>query len=120
MGLGPSADEVSYVYDCIARDEVPQVLIDVNAPYGESCEMFVDAGWQAECFESDPDNCRRLMGVLLTAGRVTANQLAVSDKSSERAQFFVSEVSSRISSLAPFHPTHKRNYEVSVTKLAEC
>ncbi|MCS7018102.1 MAG: FkbM family methyltransferase [Cytophagales bacterium] len=78
------------------------VMIDVGVHFGESCSEYAAAGWQVLGFEPDPNNRAKIPSIK----GLRLFPFAVSDKDHEIVNFYTSRVSSGISSLSAFHPSH--------------
>lgn len=81
-----------------------RLLIDVGAHVGESFRPYEKIGWQVYAFEPDPFN-RKYIGEVQPNTKMV--DFAVSDQDGQEVTLYKSSISSGISSLAAFHPTHK-------------
>ncbi|MEJ7783663.1 MAG: FkbM family methyltransferase [Solirubrobacteraceae bacterium] len=93
-------------------------MLDVGAHYGSSLAPFADDGWSVHAFEPDPDNRARLEYAVGNDPNVTIVPMAVSNASGEM-QLFTSDLSTGVSSLAPFTATHRPSVQVPVITLGE-
>lgn len=93
-------------------------MLDVGAHYGSSLAPFVQAGWSVHAFEPDPDNRAELQAAFGDHPDVTIVPVAVSDESGEM-QLFTSDISTGVSSLAPFTATHRPSIRVPVITLGD-
>jgi FkbM family methyltransferase len=101
------------------RKSEERILIDVGAHYGISMLKFAKSGWKVFCFEPDDKNRAVLEKTILKNGlkNVVVESRAVSDANG-RAKYYSSDISSGISSLLKFHPSHKEAKEVEITALS--
>lgn len=96
------------------------VLIDVGAHSGQFFDSFLNEDWVIYAFEPDPNpNKIKELSLLSELDNVFYFQKACSDKNGEILSFYSSPESSGISSLHPFHPTHKKIAEVETITLSE-
>ena len=96
-----------------------RILIDVGAHYGISMLKFAKSDWTVYCFEPD-DNNRSVLEKNIREHKlkkVFVDGRAVS-YAETRAKYYISEISSGISSLIKFHPSHKEAKEVETTTLS--
>lgn len=94
------------------------VMLDVGAHFGYTLGPFADDGWTVHAFEPDPANRRQLEAAFGDWPNVKIVPMAVSDACGEM-QLFTSELSTGITSLAPFTDTHSASGTVAVTTLSE-
>jgi FkbM family methyltransferase len=95
------------------------VMIDVGAMHGVTLSQFYDAGWRVFAFEPDPTNRRELETRFGHSPNVTIDGRAVADRILENVPFYSSAESRGISSLHPFHKSHKETCAVSTTTIAD-
>lgn len=114
-------DEVDVVFRAIGRARKDRgLMIDVGGHHGESFEKFAEFGWSVHCFEPNPANHPIIRSRIAEArGDVTLHPFAVSDTAKQGLKFFLSDVSSGISSLHPFHESHQEALTVDVVSLSE-
>ncbi len=114
LGNG-SFDEVE-----ILRPILPAVgtMIDVGAHHGKSADPFIHRGWRVHAFEPDATNRTVLTKRLGSSPRVTIDPRAVSDSDHEMLPLYSSSVSTGISSLLPFHESHKVSGTVETVTLS--
>ena len=93
------------------------VMLDVGAHIGTSAIHFHSLGWTVYCFEPDAANRKRLIARYDGQDTVHIDPRAVSDEVARSVPFFSSTVSTGISSLAPFHATHRESDRVDVTTI---
>lgn len=99
-------DEVDLVYQVLRKAINSKKMIDVGAHFGESLQYFLYDGWEVHAFEPDASNRAILERVNTTRGKLIINHVGCSDHDESSAPFYVSELSSGISSLSSFDPTH--------------
>lgn len=89
-------------------------MLDVGAHFGSSLAPFLAAGWAVHAFEPDPSN-----RAFLTAGYPGAqiDPRAVSEVDGDEVSLYTSDVSTGISTLSPFHPTHTPTTKVRTVRL---
>lgn len=114
--LGPDFDEIGVVHDFV-RAESPGIMVDVGAHHGQSLLPFADDGWRVYAFEPDPANRKVLERRLRGRTNVVVDDRAVAMRDGELATLFTSPVSTGISSLIPFHPSHRPTAEVETVRL---
>ncbi len=108
----PSFDEVSIVERLLAGTS--GVMVDVGAHHGFALQPFACRGWEVHAFEPDPVN----RGILLeNHPDVHVDPRAVAEVDGEVLKFFTSTVSSGISTLSPFHDSHRATVEVETVRL---
>lgn len=111
--LGPSSyDEVE-----VARKLLPStgLMLDVGAHQGYAHRPFVATGWRVIALEPDPANRAYLEAA--PHDRVTIDPRAVSASDGEVLTLYTSEISSGISSLSSFHPSHRAGAQVESVRL---
>lgn len=96
-----------------------RVMIDVGAHVGGSLAHFAKRGWQVYAFEPDPRNRLKLSAFCKGSMNVVVSDRAVSDVADEEVTLYASEVSSGISTLSPFHDSHRAEAVVRTTTLRE-
>lgn len=109
-------NEVGAVHT-VLRGAGPGVMVDVGAHYGSSLRPFAQDGWQVFAIEPDPSNRRILQLRVSDQPNVIVDGRAVSERDGEIVDLYTSPVSTGISTLAPFHPTHHRSAEVETVRL---
>jgi len=95
------------------------VMLDIGAHHGTSAAYFSRLGWTVHCFEPDPANRAILSRIARKETNITIDPRAVSDAPAKNVAFFQSSISSGISSLRPFHETHKEVERVNVTTVGD-
>lgn len=110
-------DEVEIVYEVLKKEK--GVMLDVGAHYGESLESFMNDNWVVHAFEPDPKNRVKLLNRINGKSNVIITTDAVTNKSGLELAFFTSNVSTGISSLSNFHPTHKETNKVKTITLKD-
>jgi len=94
------------------------VMIDVGAHFGESFQSFSERGWRVVAFEPDALGGKHEAIRKKLNGKSESFSFALSDAEAESCEFYVSEVSTGISGLLPFHPSHTSSQRVPVKTLA--
>jgi FkbM family methyltransferase len=94
------------------------VLLDVGAHWGNSLKPYALRGWSVYALEPDPENRRRLVSEWSRFPSVIIDGRAVSQRDGETLPLFTSPVSTGISALAPFHPSHKPTSTATTVRLA--
>lgn len=110
--FGGALNEVAIVFRVIGGN--PGVMLDVGAHWGTSLAPFLASGWTVHAFEPDPTNRAKL---LADHPGAIIDPRAVSEKDGETVTFFTSDVSSGISTLSPFHPSHVPTATVQTVRL---
>ena len=93
-------------------------MLDIGAHHGTSLAPFAADGWTIHAFEPDPANRAALEAAFGEHANVIVVPAAVSDEAGEMP-LFTSELSTGISSLAAFTPTHTRFTTVPVITLKQ-
>lgn len=115
--------EQDLVFDLFSsiKDKSPEerIMIDVGAQYGSSFLRFAKSGWKVYCFEPDDDNRNVLLRNIQKhkLKNVSVDHRAVSNTET-KAIYYKSEISSGISSIIKFHPSHKVSKEVELITLS--
>jgi FkbM family methyltransferase len=112
----PAFDEMEIVHQALRKPD-DGVLVDVGAHFGSSMRRFAEDGWRVFAFEPDPHNRAVLAGRMRRRRNVTIDGRAVGERDDEVLSLYTSDVSTGISSLAPFHPTHRATNEVRTVRL---
>ncbi|MFO8166210.1 MAG: FkbM family methyltransferase [Desulfatiglandales bacterium] len=97
----------------------PGIMFDVGAHYGGALASFAENGWEVFAFEPDPENRLVLKSKFGNFSNVHIDPRAVSKTSEKGIPFYHSDESSGISSLLPFHESHKETERVDVTTLED-
>ena len=101
------------------KDPSERIMVDVGAHFGSSFLKFAKSGWTVHCFEPDDDN-REILTRNIKKHKfknVFIDKRAVSNLET-KGTYYESEISSGISSLIRFHPSHKEAKEVDITTLS--
>ncbi|MEX0626373.1 MAG: FkbM family methyltransferase [Chloroflexota bacterium] len=101
----------------VLRDEGPGTLVDVGAHFGSSLRRFADDGWRVIAIEPDPQNRAVLVERMQGRGNVVIDGRAIAERDGEVLALYTSDVSTGISALAPFHPSHRATSEVETVRL---
>lgn len=113
-------DEGRIVADFFARRaQRGGTMVDVGAHYGTSLFRFAKSGFRVFAFEPDPLNRKELLRTVaaLPPASVVVDPRAVSDREDENVAFFTSDVSTGISGLTSFHPSHQETARVDTVRL---
>lgn len=110
--LGYNIDEVGIVHSVIGEQK--GIMLDVGAHWGNSLAPFLESGWTVFAFEPDPSNRATLTS--RHPGAVV-DPRAISEKDGETVSLFTSDVSTGISTLSPFHPSHAATAQVETVRL---
>lgn len=111
--LGPTYyDEIA-----IAERVLPDsgFMVDVGAHHGGALRNFANKGWSVLALEPDPQNRAVLESV--APDSVQVDDRAVSEVDGDTVSFYTSDVSSGISTLAPFHESHSASVTVQTVRL---
>jgi FkbM family methyltransferase len=104
--LGPSDyDEVAVAHSLLRGER--GVMVDVGAHHGGALVDFAIDGWSVFCFEPDPTNRAILLERTAGQPKVRVDERAISEVDGEEVSLFTSKVSTGISSMAAFHPSHQ-------------
>jgi len=93
------------------------VMLDVGAHMGNSLKPFADSGWQVYAFEPEPVMRHRLENGYSHYPNVIIEKIALSDREQEDIPIYKSDVSSGITTLSPFHESHRLTAYVQVSTL---
>jgi FkbM family methyltransferase len=95
----------------------PGLMVDVGAHHGRSAEPFARKGWNVLAIEPDPANRAVLQKRLGGRPNVTVDPRAIAETDGDRVELYTSPISTGISTLAPFHPSHRATVEVDTVRL---
>lgn len=109
-------DEVAVVHATL-RSVSPGVMVDVGAHHGQSFQPFAADGWRVFAFEPDPVNRAVLERRAHGRVNVTVDGRAVAERDGDLLTLFTSPISTGISTLVPFHPTHYPTTQVETVRL---
>ncbi|MFC1483883.1 FkbM family methyltransferase [Candidatus Neomarinimicrobiota bacterium] len=109
--------EVQLAYRVLRKRAEYKVMIDVGAHIGGSLRAFALDDWRIFAFEPDPVNREELEQMCRQFPAVTIDTRAVSDEIKSDVPFYRSDVSSGISGLSSFHPSHEETGKVSTVTL---
>jgi len=110
-------DEVALAYHVLRRRPGARLMIDVGAHFGGSLKRFARDGWRVHAFEPDPINREKLEDACGELEGVSIDPRAVSNQVEMEVCLYRSDVSSGISGLSSFHPSHEAAGTVSSTTL---
>lgn len=99
------------------RPEVPRTLVDVGAHRGGVTVNYAKSGWRVLAFEPDERNREALIQATRNLVGVVIDPRAVGSPTGKPLPLYSSPVSSGISSLAPFHESHRETYTVELVEL---
>jgi FkbM family methyltransferase len=109
-------DEVLFV-DKMMGAITKGVMVDVGAHFGESLQPFAKRGWRIVAFEPDTHEGKHAAIKVRLNERSDLFTCALSNSEAESSAFYVSKVSTGISGLLPFHPSHTSAARVPVRTL---
>lgn len=92
-------------------------MVDVGAHHGSTLRPFANDGWRVYAFEPDPSNREVLERNWGAAENVTIDPRAIAERDGQVVDLYVSDVSTGISALAPFHPSHRIGTQVETVRL---
>ena len=111
--------EIDLVFGLFEGEHQSHVMIDVGAHWGGSLIKFARAGWSVHAFEPDPDQRRVLARNTADFPQVHIDPRAVSDVGGQEMTFYKSPVSTGISGMLAFHPSHYSSGTVTTVTLTE-
>lgn len=115
--MQPVLDEAAIAWDFFHLEAKPGVMIDVGAHHGGSLRPFLRQGWRVQAFEPDPANRALLLAEFADCPTLSVDMRAVSDQPRQGVTFFRSDLSTGISGLSAFDPSHRAEHQVDVTTL---
>jgi FkbM family methyltransferase len=92
-------------------------MLDIGAHFGGALKPFAVRGWDIYAFEPDAQNRKHLVKTIEDFPNVKLFTLAVSNEDDREVPFFTSDVSTGISGLSDFHPSHRRSDTVKTITL---
>jgi len=110
----PSFDEVTVLRPLLSTTGV---LVDIGAHHGSTLQPFAEKGWRVIAVEPDPANRSVLEQRHGHRSNVTIDRRAIGEVDGESLALYTSDVSTGISALAPFHPTHRPTATVETVRL---
>ena len=111
-------EEVDLVFELFRRhDSKTMTMFDVGAHHGGSLKNFAIDGWRIFAFEPDDNNRKILVQACKDFPLVSIDSRAVSDKNMNLVQFYKSDVSTGISGLSGFDPSHEASQTVDTVSL---
>lgn len=116
LSRSANPDEIGLVAQVFAN-QTRGTMIDVGAHHGGAALPFLELGWNVLGFEPDVENRAILQAFGKRYPRLKIDGRALGDRVEEKRAFFRSPLSTGISSLLAFHPTHVSAPAVSVTTL---
>jgi len=118
-----SEEIIIYKYfSSLAQTKKP-ILVDVGAHHGETLDPYISLKWKVIAFEPDTSN-REFIQNKINLDKEKYEELslfpyAVSDRAEKSVSFYSASEATTISSLSPFHETHKVGDTVDVKTLTE-
>jgi FkbM family methyltransferase len=112
-------DEAYMVFQVMNKRNYKGTIIDVGAHFGGALAPFAQSGWNVYCFEPDSRNRSVLVSSFGNFPNVTIDKRAVADSEMKELPFFRSGVSTGISGLSAFHPSHVQCETVNTTTLGD-
>jgi FkbM family methyltransferase len=110
-------NEALFVWNILKKRPAGSVMIDVGAHHGSSLSVFARNGWKVYGIEPDSKNRSQLIERFGDFDNICIFDFAVSDRNLENIDFYSSNVSTGISGLVCFHPSHKKTGVVSTITL---
>jgi hypothetical protein len=98
-------EEVEIVYHILKQNK-KGVMIDVGAHFGTTLKPFMNLGWTIHAFEPDPNNRKKVIDLGGNDSNVFINTEAVSNETGLELSFYSSKLSTGISGLLNFQPSH--------------
>jgi FkbM family methyltransferase len=89
-------------------------MVDVGAHHGGTLALFAHDGWKIIAIEPDPANRAILSRDFPT---IAIDPRAIGERDGEQVTLYTSGVSSGISTLNPFHPSHRATSRVETVRL---
>lgn len=118
--LHAHVDETAVVAGLLGeRRGAGHVMVDVGAHGGSSAVHFARLGWTVHCFEPHPGVRAALAARFAKNKRLRVDPRAVGDAPATDVPLYESPESTGITSLRPFHPSHRATVKVEVTTIAE-
>lgn len=117
--LQPVLDESLIAWDFFRSHKPPGTMVDVGAHFGGALRPFIRHGWQVFAFEPDAKNRARLLAGYQQHASLMIDPRAVSDQPRQGVTFYRSDLSSGISGLSAFDPSHQPDGKIDVTTLTD-
>lgn len=112
-------DEAQAVFRVLSKSSGAGTMFDVGAHFGGSLAPFLRAGWRVFAFEPDGRNRAALGAAFGDRPNLTVDPRAVSDATRSGIALFRSPLSTGISGLSGFHPSHSPAEFVDAVTLAD-
>lgn len=112
-------DESDIAWDFFSRQAQPGTMIDIGAHFGSALRPFVRNGWDVFAFEPDVKNRAHLLDEFAGYSNLKIDPRAVSDQVQHGVTFYRSDISSGISGLSAFDPSHRASDKINVTTMAD-
>lgn len=110
-------NEISIVFKLLSKVVIKGVMVDVGAHYGGSLRPFALKNWLIFAFEPDNHNRNELIKSFHKYDNVIIDDHAISNEIKFNQPFYTSDVSTGISGLSNFHPSHKETSHVDLITL---
>jgi FkbM family methyltransferase len=117
--LQAGLDESDIAWDFFQQQSATGIMVDVGAHFGSALRPFARRGWRVFAFEPDAKNRAHLLSEFAGFQNVQIDPRAVSDRARQGVTFYRSDVSSGISGLSAFDPSHHAADSIDVTTLTE-
>jgi FkbM family methyltransferase len=114
--LAAPYDEVAVIHAAL-KSNGPGVMVDVGAHYGSSLRPFADDGWQVFALEPDPGNRAILLTRAVRWPKVSVDGRAAAERDDDTVTLYTSDISTGISTLRPFHASHRATARVRTVRL---
>ena len=112
-GKPPYFSENEIILDYFYHTYRKGIMLDVGVHYGESSLPYSEMGWKIIGFEPDPRNRAKIPPI----PNLKLYHEAISERDGETLSFYSSPVSTGISSLSAFHPSHQETAKVKTITL---
>lgn len=114
--------ETEKIFEIIKDKYKNGLMIDVGAFDGGTFKPFLFNNWNVYAFEPNPNMNKHIIQFIKNNPQFSKNlkleKKCVNDKEQNNLKFYLSDVSKGISSLTPFHDSHKKaSFEVSSVRL---
>lgn len=104
--------ETEKIFELIKDLYENSVMFDVGAHVGSTLKPFLLNNWNVYAFEPNPNMYKKIESFIKNnsdfANNLKLEKKCVNDIEQENLTFYLSEVSNGISSLTPFHNSHKK------------
>lgn len=111
-------DEVKILFYYLKESNIKKpVMVDVGSHTGTALHQFAVDGWSVFAFEPNPVIRQKSLENIKNWNiqqNVKVNDFALSDSNQDEIEFFISDESTGISSLIPFHKSHESKFKVQI------